>query len=144
MSLIHYWALDSDTLSRRLESSPNGLSHDEAAQRLERHGRNELRESIPLTRLRVFWNQLRNPLLLLLVFAAGASSLTGEWVDAGIVFAIVLATVGVGYAREYSAQSAAEALRARVRTRSTVVRQGAQKIVALEDLVPVSYTHLTL
>ena len=60
-----------------------------------------------LTRTRVILNQLRNPLLLVLVFAASASAMTGEWVDAVIVLAIVIATVGIGYAREYSAQTAA-------------------------------------
>ena len=64
-------------------------------------------------------NQLRSPLLLLLVFAAGASALTGEWVDAAIVLAIVVASVGIGYSREYRAQAAAAALRARVQTRAT-------------------------
>ena len=84
-----------------------------AAQRLREYGPNELRERRRLSRLDVFSRQLRSPLLLLLVFAAGASGLTGQWIDAGIVVTIVVATVAVGYSREYSAQAAAAALRAR-------------------------------
>ena len=41
------------------------------------------------------WAQLRNPLLLILVFAACASASTGEWIDATIVLAIVVASVGM-------------------------------------------------
>src|SRR6185503_20859087 len=95
-----------------------------------------LRERQSLSRARVFWNQIRSPLLLLLVFAAGASAFTGEWIDATIVLAIVAATVGIGYTREYSAEAAAAALRARVRTHAKVVRDGAAQPAPMEEIVP--------
>lgn len=131
-----YWALDSDELSRRLRSRPDGLSSAEAANRLEQFGRNELKEEHRLSRLGVLWNQIRSPLLLLLVFAAAVSAVTGEWGDAVIVLVIVLATVGVGYAREYSAHAAVAALRARVRTRASVLRDGRTTQVPIEEVVP--------
>ena len=81
-----------------------------------------MREHRSLTRTRVLANQLRNPLLLVLIFAAVASALTGEWVDAAIVVVIVLATVSIGYTREYQAETAAAALQARVRTHARVLR----------------------
>ena len=108
-----YWALEPEELTRQLQSGPGGLSSAEAAARLRKYGRNELREHRSLSRLRVLLAQVRSPLLLLLVFAAAASALGGEWLDAAIVLTIVFATVGIGYSREYSAQSAAAALRAR-------------------------------
>jgi Mg2+-importing ATPase len=107
---------------RRLHSEPAGLSSAEAARRLVQYGPNELREQGQLSRVRVLWNQLRSPLLLLLVFAAGASALTGEWIDAAIVFAILVASVGIGYSREYRAQVAADKLRVRVQAVATVLR----------------------
>src|SRR5437867_5937869 len=102
-----YWSIDIGELAQRLESSEKGLSSTEADARLRKYGSNQLRDHRSLSRLRVFWNQLRSPLLLLLVFAAGASALTGEWIDASIVIVIVASTVSIGYAREYSAQAAA-------------------------------------
>jgi Mg2+-importing ATPase len=84
----------------------------------------------------VLWDQGRNPLLLLLLFAAIASGVSGEWRDALIVSAIVLATVGIGYNREYSAKSAAAALRVRVKTRANVLRDGRAKQAPLEEIVP--------
>ena len=134
--LDHYWSLDREKLAHLLGSSSNGLSQDEVVERLDRYGRNELRESLSLSRLRVLWRQLKNPVLLLLVFAAAASVGTGEWIDAAIVIVIVVASVGVGYAREYSAQSAAEALRTQVGAHSTVIRGGRSETVAVEELVP--------
>jgi Mg2+-importing ATPase len=131
-----YWTLDPAALFRCLRSTSNGLSSDAAQARLKVYGRNELREQRPLSRLRTLWNQLRSPLLLLLLFAAGISAVTGEWTDALIVSVIVLATVVIGYRREYSAQAAASALRARVKTRSTVLRDGQPAQVLVEEVVP--------
>ena len=109
-----YWSLDAREILRRLGSSPDGLSSADAAERLREYGPNELREHRALSRAGVLISQLRSPLLLLLVFAAAASALTGEWLDSAIVLTIVVATVGIGYSREYSAQTAAKALSARV------------------------------
>jgi Mg2+-importing ATPase len=131
-----YWALDPAELLRRGGAGPGGLSSAEAAARLLEHGPNELRESRRTSRVRVLWNQLRSPLLLLLVFAAGASALSGEWVDATIVLAILVVSVGIGYSREYRAQRAADALRARVQAMTTVMRDGRPVAVPLREVVP--------
>lgn len=133
--LSAYWTREPAELTRRLRSSPDGLASREAADRLREYGPNEVRAERPLSRLRVLLGQLRSPLLLLLVFAAVASALTGEWLDAVIVLAIVFASVGTGYAREYSAHAAAAALRARVRVRARVLRDGHPETVPVEDVV---------
>ncbi len=132
----NYWALETDELLRRLASGREGLAQAEAARRLQVFGPNSLVSRRKLTRLRVLFGQLKSPLLLLLVFAASASALTGAWVDAFIVLVIVVATVGIGYVREYSAQTAAAALQARVRTRIRTLRDGHVLTVPLEDIVP--------
>ena len=89
-----------------------------------------------LSRTGVLISQLRSPLLLLLVFAAAASALSGEWLDSAIVLTIVMATAGIGYSREYSAQTAAAALGARVRVRANVLRDGQSALVPIELVVP--------
>jgi Mg2+-importing ATPase len=134
-ALEAYWALEPEAVAGRL-GAPGGLSTADAAARLRIYGPNELREHARLTRLRVLARQLQSPLLLLLVFAAAASALTAEWIDAAIVLAVVVAAAGIGYAREYSAQSAAVALRARVRSRARVTRDGRDVTVPFEEIVP--------
>jgi Mg2+-importing ATPase len=131
-----YWALDGDALLRRLQTTPDGLSGAEAARRLRDVGPNQIQPRTRLTRTRVLLNQLRNPLLLVLVFAAAASALTGVWVDAHIVLAIVFASVGVGYAREYRAEAAAADLQARIRSRARTLRDGRALDVPVEEIVP--------
>ena len=131
-----YWSAEADILAQRLDTTRDGLSAVEAAKRLREWGPNQVREHQRLTRTRVLMNQIRNPLLLVLVFAAVASAMTGEWVDAVIVVAIVLATVGIGYTREYQAETAAAALQARVRTRARVLRDGHAAEVPVDEIVP--------
>jgi Mg2+-importing ATPase len=133
---LAYWALPPEAVAGRLQSGAGGLSSEEAERRLGQHGHNEITGRPTLTRLGVLWNQLRSPLLLLLLFAAGASAVTGEWVDAVIVLTIVLASAGIGYSREYRAQSAAAELRARVQVHTRILRDGRPRSVPLRDAVP--------
>jgi Mg2+-importing ATPase len=129
-----YWAVEAEVLAGG--SGTNGLAHAEATRRLQRFGPNTVRDRRPLSRLGVLGRQLRSPLLLLLVFAAAASVLTAEWFDAAMVLTIVIVTVVIGYSREYSAQAAADALRARIRSEATVFRDGRSMRVPVEDVVP--------
>jgi Mg2+-importing ATPase len=131
-----YWAQDLARLAKELESGPDGLSQSDAARRLQQYGPNGLRQRHRLSRLRVISRQLRSPLMLLLVFASAASALTGQWLDAGIVVTIVVATVGVGYSREYSAEAAAASLAAGLQTRSLVLRDGHPAQIITEEIVP--------
>ena len=131
-----YWSADTDVLMRRFASTREGLSAAEAAKRLRKYGPNRVREHRRLSRTGVLLNQIRNPLLLVLVFAAGASAITGEWVDAFIVLLIVFATIGIGYGREYHAETAVAALQARVGTRSRVLRDSRVDTVPAEEVVP--------
>jgi Mg2+-importing ATPase len=131
-----YWASSVEAVGHSLDSSPDGLSQREATRRLDQYGPNRVRERERLTRVHVFFKQLKNPLLLILVFAAIASAASLEWVDASIVLIVVFATVVVGYAREYRAEVAAAALQASIRTRTRVVRDGQVSSVSVEDIVP--------
>jgi Mg2+-importing ATPase len=131
-----YWSLKPAALSAELRSNLNGLAEADAAARLEEYGPNELREQRSGSRLSVLGRQFRSPLLLLLLFAAAASALSSEWLDASIVLVIVAATVGIGYSREYSAQTAAAALRQHLESRARVMRDGVAKPIRTEAIVP--------
>ncbi len=131
-----YWSIDGTTLLGALQSTADGLSAADAAARLGTFGPNALRERRALSRLRTLGHQLRSPLLLLLLFAASASIASGALMDAAIVIVIVLATVLIGYSREYGAHAAAAALSARVRATTLAVRDGRPSPVPIETIVP--------
>jgi Mg2+-importing ATPase len=135
-TIAGYWGFGVEELFAGLASGRDGLQGIEAHRRLLEYGPNTLREQRRLSRFDVVGRQLRSPLLLLLLFAAGAAVLTAEWLDAAIVLAIVGVTVGIGYSREYSAQAATARLRARLHARTQVLRDGRTESIPVEEVVP--------
>jgi len=131
-----WWSTDAAGTATLVASSAGGLSSAEARLRLARHGGNELKAGVTVTRLGVLFRQLRNPLLLLLVFAALASALTQAWIDAAIVLTIVVVSSAIGYTREYAAQRATLALRQRIQTQTTAIRDGIPVRIPARELVP--------
>ncbi|MBL8626217.1 MAG: HAD-IC family P-type ATPase [Myxococcales bacterium] len=131
-----WWSLAVAEVARALDTDGAGLTAAEAEARLRRYGPNTLQAKAAVTRRAVLWRQLRNPLLLLLVFAAAASLATAAWVDAVIVTVIFAASTAFGYSREYAAERAAAVLSARVQLHATAIRDGAPRPVPTHALVP--------
>ncbi len=131
-----YWALDPVAAGDRVGSTAAGLTSAEAERRLAAEGPNEIHASAGPSRARVVWRQIRSPLVLLLVFAATVSTATGEWIDASIVGLILASSVGIGYVREYRAETAIAALLDRVRITADVIRDGVLQTIPVRDMVP--------
>ena len=131
-----YHAMAQAEVLRRLQSSPHGLDHAEAAARLQRHGRNRLPRAQPASLPRVFARQFASPLIYVLLVAAAVSLLIGEVSDAGFIAAVLLLNALIGTGQEYSAQRAADALQRLGHTRARVLRGGDSHIVDAEELVP--------
>ena len=119
----------------RLQSSDGGLTTAEANRRLGIYGHNAIRshgaEALP-----ILWNQLRNPLLILLAAATLVALYTGEVTDAVIILAIVGLSVGLGFFNEYRSARVVEALHDSIRHRTVVVRDGQSVSIDVTDVVP--------
>jgi magnesium-transporting ATPase (P-type) len=130
-------ALPGQEVALLLETEvPRGLSGEEAARRLARFGPNVLpaaRRRGPLLRLLL---QFHHPLVYLLLAATGVTVALGEWVDAGVIFGVVLVNAVVGFVQESRAERALEALVAMVRTEATVLRDGGKRRVPASEVVP--------
>jgi Mg2+-importing ATPase len=131
-----YWALPPQALIEALETTPGGLSEEEAARRLARYGGNELEEARRPSRLSTIWQQVKSPLVLLLLVAAVISAFTGSWTDAAIVLTIVCASVLLGYSREYRSQVAISRLHERISILVKVLRGARECTVPLAKIVP--------
>jgi Mg2+-importing ATPase len=92
----------------------------------------------------VLWQQLRSPLLALLLSAALASYFVGERSDAVIIGVIVVLSVGLGFVNEYRAEKAAEALHDQIHHETVIVRDGLPGSVDVTDLVPGDLVSLEL
>ena len=120
-----------------LETDPRrGLSGDEATRRLARYGRNVLPAAGGGGVLRRALRQFHHPLVYVLVAAAVITVLLDEYVDAMVIFGVVLVNALIGYVQESKAEAALDSLRSMVRTEARVVRAGQERMVSSDELVP--------
>jgi len=130
-----YWSVPLKKHFLTLGSDASGLSGRVARARLKCQRSNGLDVTKSATALGLFIGQFKNPLVLILTFASVISIVAGEWVDAGVVLAIVLGSTILGFAQEYIAGSAIEKLRSKVIIHSRVLRNGQWMQVALSQVV---------
>src|SRR5881296_1439437 len=126
----------------RLGSSPEGLSDEEAARRLERYGPNVVASDERHTRLRLLLRACLNPLVLLLALLAIVSLATGDVRAAAVMTVMIVLGVSLRFAQEARAGAAAEKLRAMIRVTATVLRAGRPVEEPLARLVPGDVVHL--
>ncbi len=132
----HPFAKPATAIIEALQSSPHGLSQNEAKARLEKYGANTLPRAEPPGLARVFFNQFKNPLIYILIAAAILSISVQKWSDAVFITAVLLLNAIIGTIQEYSAQRAAIALQNLVNTHCRVVRAGETYEINTEALVP--------
>lgn len=130
------WSEDAATLAARLGSGPGGLAAGQARARLAEIGPNSVDEAAHLGALRLFARQFENPIVLILLVAATISLVLRQWIDAGIVLAIVLGSAALGFFQEYRASAAAEALKQRLALTALVLRDGTGRTVPVREIVP--------
>jgi P-type Mg2+ transporter len=116
-------------------SGSNGLTSAEAAQRLRRDGPNTLGGEGRRGPLAVLVSQFASPLVLILVAAAVLEIVVGDRVEAGIILAIVGMSALLGFVQEARSEAAVAALQARLALRATVVRDGKQQELPIQDVV---------
>lgn len=131
-----FWSMNADTVLAALQSSQNGLSASEAADRLLRFGPNTLVEREEDSACRLLVRQFSSPIVLLLVFAAVLSGFLGDRVDAVLIVVIVGVSGLLGFYQERGAANAVKALLARVTVRSRVLRDGSEVEVPSAQVVP--------
>lgn len=113
-----------------------GLTEKEAAERLLKHGRNELQEAKRESNLTKFLRQFKEFMILLLIAAAIVAAFLGEMVDSIMIFAIVLMLGILGFVQEYKAEKAFEALKKLISPKTRVLRDGTIKMVDVHEIVP--------
>ncbi|MDB5306497.1 MAG: mgtA 1 [Gemmataceae bacterium] len=127
---------DPDDVYRRLKTTPDGLSDEEAERRRAECGPNVVVPENRFGRLALLGRALVNPLVVLLVVLAVLSLATGD-VRAAVVMAVmVVLGVALRFVQEARADTAAAKLKAMIRVTATAVRGGTAREVPLADLVP--------
>ncbi|QLE49198.1 magnesium-translocating P-type ATPase [Nostoc sp. C057] len=131
-----FWSLPAEQVLDQLKSSPQGLSRQEAQQRLTQYGANSLKQKRQSSTLLLLLNQFKSPIILILMAAAILSSFLGDVIDTIIILTIVLISGLLGFWQERGARDAVTKLLALVQVKATVLRDGQSQEISNEEVVP--------
>jgi len=135
--MTNWHALQVEAISDELNvDSTNGLDEAEAAARLRTHGPNRPSARAGKSAFVRFGTQLIQPLILVLIAAGSVTLFLREWVDAGVIFGVVLVNAVVGILQEGKAEAALAALARSIASEATVRRAGAYRRLDGIELVP--------
>jgi magnesium-transporting ATPase (P-type) len=113
-----------------------GLAPDDIARRREEYGSNELPASQGRSRLRRLGSQFTNPLIVVLLVAGGVTLLLAHYVDAAVIFGVVVINAVIGFVQEGKAEDALAAVRGMLTSRARVMRGSERHDIDAVDLVP--------
>ncbi len=130
----HAYAVDD--VFALLDSTPDGLSSDEARRRLVQYGPNELQAVQRISPWAILLEQFKNVLIIILLVATVISFFLGHGVESIVIAIIVLFAVLLGFVQEYRAERAIEALREMTAPTATVLRDGQEIRIPARELVP--------
>jgi Ca2+-transporting ATPase len=132
-----WFAKTQDEVLEELKVNPSsGLTSVEAAVRLEKYGRNKLREKPKKSLFALFLAQLQDMLIYVLLGAAAITIVIGEYVDAIIILFVVVLNAVIGVIQEYKAEKAIEALQKLTSPKSLVRRDGEVMEINSQNIVP--------
>ena len=113
-----------------------GLTSAEVLERRQQFGENTLPEEKGISVWTILLNQVKSPLVYVILAAAGVSLAVGEYSDFGIIMAVVVIDVVLGFIQEYQAQQTYTALKSLLRPTTSVLRDGTRQEVDVRELVP--------
>src|SRR5688572_4192388 len=132
-----WYSCSADALAKGLQTSfSQGLSDNDAQERFQRDGPNELPEAQPPSLLRLFLSQFASVIIWVLIGAAILSGLLEDWLDAAAILAIVLLNGVLGFVQEFRAEQSLAALRKMSVATARAVRGGIMQSIPARELVP--------
>ncbi len=133
---MRWYQMEAKEVFQTLKTSEQGLSDAEAKKRLETYGLNKLPEAEGISRLKIILHQFTSPLIYILMVAAVVTILLGEYIDTGVIVAVLILNAIIGYFQEYKAETSVRALQSMVVPKAKVMRDGREIEIPSEGLVP--------
>jgi len=134
VSEIKWELMETRKVLEELGTSKDGLSSDEALRRLSKYGKNELVEEKKEGPIRLLLNQFMDVLIILLIVAALASYVIGDFIDSIVILFVVIINAIIGFMQEYRAEKAMEKLKNLIATEAVVIRDGEAKKIPASEL----------
>ena len=134
--LSTFWNLSADQIFVQVQSTPQGLSSEEAKQRLSKYGANSLKQKQQSHTLTLLLNQFNSPIILILILAAILSIFLQDAIDAVIILVIVFASGFLGFWQERGAADAVQKLLELVEIKASILRDGKPQDVPVDEVMP--------
>ncbi|KAF9373937.1 hypothetical protein CPB97_000223, partial [Podila verticillata] len=132
-----FHALTVDQVAKHYNTSVlEGLSSQEATQRLQTYGANELEGDGGIKWYKVLWRQFANVLVCVLLVAATLSFITGDHAEGGVIVFIIVMNAAIGFWQEFSAEQTMEALRNMSSPTAQIIRDETRVTVPNNQVVP--------
>ncbi len=119
-----------------LESSSEGLTSDQARERLAEFGPNTLAQSEKRGPLMRFLLQFHNVLIYVLLVAAVVTALLQEWVDSIVIFGVTIVNALIGFIQEGKAEKSLDSIRSMLAPKAVVLRDGKRTTIEAQNLIP--------
>lgn len=119
-----FWTYESKDMLKKLNTDENGLSSREAEKRIDKYGQNILEERKSSSNIEMFINQFKNPIIIILIFAAFLSIFLKDYTDGIIILIIIMISSLLSYSHESKANNAVKKLLSSVSVTSSVLRDG--------------------
>ncbi|MCG8669535.1 MAG: HAD-IC family P-type ATPase [Pseudomonadales bacterium] len=132
----NWHSIATESVLKRLKSSPSGLTQAEAETRFLNYGANRLPQVERHNSLVRFLLHFNNILIYVLLVAALITGLLGHWVDTGVILAVVIVNAIIGFIQEGKAEQALDAICHMLAPRANVIRDGERRTIDGEQLVP--------
>ncbi len=137
-----------EEVEKVLDTSEEGLSDAEAAARLAKYGKNNLRQNKQKGIWKMIWEQLTDVMVIILIIAAVFSLVMSFFEDGEglaesiVIFVVIILNATIGVIQEKKAANALEALKNMTAPTARVLRQGEESVVPASDLVPGDIVYL--
>lgn len=131
-----FWQQNLTALLEYHQSSPDGLTSNEAAIRLRRYGPNVFHPQKKYATLLKFLSKFNNPLVIILLVASAVSAFTDDVTNFIIISLVIMMSITLDFIQEYRAGKEAEKLRQLVTVHVQALRDGNSQEIPLSSLVP--------
>lgn len=119
-----FWSYEVDDILKQLNTDKGGLSSREAEERMDEYGQNIFEEKKSSSKMEMFINQFKNPIIMILIFAAVLSIFLKDYSDGIIILVIIMISALLSYSHESKADNAVKKLLSSVSVKSSVLRDG--------------------
>jgi len=133
---VNWHAEKTTNVFETLGTTADGLSQEEAINRLSEYGPNRLPEPKTRSPFLRFLYQFHNVLIYVLMIAGVVTAMLEHWVDASVIFGVVLLNALIGFIQEGKAENALKAIRQMLSPHAMVMRDGRRTTISAEQLVP--------